>query len=83
MGGLVCAIHRNAVLRFEEVPTNPAQIVKFDAQMRELYNSPTIAESIVAETDVGEEVCTVLSKHEWSHADRQMLLTTIEALYES
>ena len=83
MGGLVCAIRRNAVLRFEEVPTKPKDIVKFDEQMRVLLAAPSIAEAIESDTTRAQEICDILSKHEFSHADRTTLLAVVESLYET
>lgn len=83
MGGLVCAIRRNAILRFEEVPNKPKDIVKFDEQMRALFTAPSIAEAVEADTTRGQEVCDILSKHEFSHADRVALLGVVESLYET
>ena len=83
MGGLVCAVHRNAILRFEEVPTKHKEVVQFDEQIRDLLNVTTIAEAVVNETPKGQEVCDILSKHEFSHADRITLLAVVESLYEN
>ena len=83
MGGLVCAVHRNAILRFEEVPTKHREVVEFDQQMRDLLNVTTIAEAVVNETQKGQEVCDILAKHEFSHVDRTTLLAVVEGLYEN
>lgn len=84
IGGLVCQIHRNAVLQFESVPSAPKQIERFDEQIRELYNAPTIAESIVQDKpDQALKVCDTLAKTSWSMDDRTFLLDMVESLYES
>lgn len=83
MGGLVCAIRRNAVLRFEEVPTAPAQVKQFDEQMRLLLTAPSVAEAIVADTTRGQEVCAILAKDKWTRADRVTLFDVVEDLYEA
>lgn len=83
MGGLVCAIRRNAVLKFETVPAAPAQLRQFDEQMRTLLTAPGIAEAIVEETTRGQEVCDILAKPRWVHADRMTLLDIVEAIYEA
>jgi hypothetical protein len=83
MGGLICAVHRNAVLRFEQVPTKESQTKEFDKQIRELLNVTTIADSVVNETPHGQEVCDILAKNSFTHADRQKLLDIVEHLYEA
>jgi len=83
MGGLVCAVHRNAVLRFEQVPTKDQQAKEFDKQIRELLNVTTIAEAVVNETSHGQEVCDILAKASFTHADRVKLFDIVEQLYES
>jgi len=82
MGGLVCNVHKNAVLRFQTVPTNPADQAKFDDQIRQLYNAPSIAESVVSDTSKAVTVCAILAQAVFSQADRQKLLDVIESLYE-
>ncbi len=83
MGGLVCAVHRNAVLQFQAIPTGPAQLLIFDKQLRELYNAPTVAESIVCEFPAKvKKVCDTLAKPSWTIEDRSYLLDVIESLYE-
>ena len=82
MGGLVCNVHRNAVLEFTDIPSTPEKLKHFDAQMRQLYNTETIAIAVVTETTRGAEACAVLAKHDWSHADRVALLEIVEGLYE-
>jgi hypothetical protein len=82
VGGLACAIPRQAVLRFQEVPTLPAKVKEFDAQMRELLSITTIAGAIVAETSRGQEVCDILAKTNWTRADRVTLFDVVEDLYE-
>jgi len=81
MGGAVCLVHRNAVLRFEEVPTSPHDLVQFDQQIRDLYNVESIAQAVV---DAGkwQDVCDALAKHAFSQSDRTMLYNVIESLYE-
>ncbi len=78
----MCLVRRNAILRFEEVPTAPTQLKQFDEQMRALYAAPGIAEAIDAETARGPEICALLAKGEWTAADRVTLLDVIEDLYE-
>ena len=82
MGGIVCNVRRNAILQFQTIPTNPAEIMKFDSQMRSLYAAPDIAETIADETTKGMQVCAILAKSTWTEADRDFLLDTIESLYQ-
>lgn len=81
MGGLVCKIHRNAVLRFESVPTEPSDKMVFDKQMRELFTLQSIAEG-VADAGHAPEVCTILEKSHFTQADRHTLFDLVEATYE-
>lgn len=82
MGGLVCAVHRNAVLKFQTVPTSPSDAAAFDDQIRQLYNAPTIAESIVSDTTDGMTACQILAKNTFTMQDRQKLLDIVESLYK-
>lgn len=83
MGGAVCLVHRNAILRFQQIPTQPAELVRFDSQMRELYNSDDIAQAVVLlGPSVYQPACETLAKQSFSPADRQLLFNTIESLYE-
>jgi len=82
MGGIVCAIHRSAVLRFEKVPVQPTRVKAFDTQMRQLLNVTTIAEAIGENHDTAREVCFILAKPHWRPEDREKLLEVVEYLYE-
>ena len=83
MGGLVCWARRSAILQFEIEPTNTNEIPRFDAQMRQLYAAPGIAESLVSDLpDKMKLLCDTLAKTIWTQQDRQFLLNTIEKLYE-
>jgi hypothetical protein len=81
MGGLICQIRRNAVLRFEAVPSRPSQVKQFDAQMRELLTAPGIAEAVAEDEPRGHEVCAILGKERWSQQDREKLFAVVEELY--
>lgn len=75
-------VHRQAVLQFQTVPTEPHEQEKFDAQIRELYNAPTIAESLVTDTPNSVlALCAILAKTSFTMEDRTALLNGIEALY--
>lgn len=82
MGGLICAIPRQALLKFEAVPTTRHGQKEFDAQVRELYANPVIANAVATETTRGQEACDILGKEDFDHADRQALLDIVESLYE-
>lgn len=82
MGGIVCFVHRNAVLRFQSVPTNPSLTAEFDVQIRQLYNAPGIAESLASDTTRTMEACLILAKSSFTHTDRVNLYEIIEDLYE-
>ena len=83
MGGIICNIHRQAVLEFQTVPTDVKQLPEFDAQIRELYNAPSIAESVVNDAaDKALQVCATLAKPSFTQADREFLYGVIESLYE-
>lgn len=81
MGGIVCAIPRNAILRYEEVPTSYFGKVQFDSQMRACYAQSDIAQG-VAEAGLGHAACDILAKEDWTQKDRQRLLDILEGLYE-
>lgn len=82
MGGIVCEIPWRAIMRFDEVPTSNRDEREFDEQIRELYANPIIANAVATETQSGREVCTLLSKDRFSHADRVKLFEIAESLYE-
>lgn len=79
MGGAVCNVHRQAVLRFTSVPTVPAQQAQFDEQIRKLYT--LVAQDIVNE-GLGMQACAILAKPHFDMTDRATLLNLIESLYE-
>lgn len=82
MGGIVCAIHRNAVLRFQVVPTKPKDTKEFDQQIRQLLNVTTIANAVdEVSYQLAHEVCDILAKPEFSTADRAKLLEVVDNLY--
>lgn len=81
MGGLVCNVHRNAVLRFDSVPTEPSDKIVFDKQIRELFALQSIAEAIV-EAGKAPVVCEILAKDHFTQADRHTLYDAVEAAYE-
>jgi hypothetical protein len=81
VGGIPCLVDRNAILRFQSVPTDPAQQAEFDAQMRQLY--VVVAQDIADEAAMeAKAVCDILAKAAFTQEDRQKLLTVIESLYE-
>lgn len=80
MGGYVCMVHRNAVLKFTSVPTQPVQQAQFDEQIRHLYT--LIAQDVVNDTDQVETVCNILIKPSFTMEDRTKLLDVVESLYE-
>lgn len=82
MGGLVCAIRRNAVLKFQAVPTSKGQVLAFDSQIRHLINAPGFAEAVAEDEAVGREVCEILAKKVFTHADRVRLLYVANEPYE-
>lgn len=82
MGGLVCAVHRNAILQFQTIPIDAAQLVQFDAQIRQLiadYDMNLVSDN---PTPVIEKLCAVLAKRKFDLVDRQFMLDLVEALYE-
>jgi len=84
MGGLVCWARRSAIVQFDTVPTAPHELKEFDAQLRQLYAAPGIAESLVSDAaDKMTTVCDTLSKPSWTQQDRITLLGIIESLYET
>jgi hypothetical protein len=84
MGGLVCAIPRRAILRFDSVPVEHRHEREFDDQIRELYANSIIAGALGAEhPDEAAEVCEILSHDRFTHADRVKLFEIIEELLET
>ncbi len=81
MGGIVCAIPRQAILRFHSVPTARRDEKEFDEQIRDLYANPTIANAVATETQRAKDVCDILGKESFSDADRVVLLEVVESLY--
>lgn len=81
MGGIVCHIHRNAILRFETIPTGHHDLKEFDEQLRECFKQESIAKGI-EEKGTHLRVCALLEKHQWTLAERTELFASIEALYD-
>jgi hypothetical protein len=81
MGGLPCLVDRKAILRFATVPVAPNDLAAFDSQIRQLYASPNISQAIVNDTDDAEGVCAILGQAEFSQADRQSLMATLNKLW--
>lgn len=81
MGGIVCNIHAQAILRYQSVPANPQQAQEFDAQMRQLFN--WVAQDVVNDApDSAMTACAILAKPSFTDADRAYLLGIIHALYK-
>ena len=74
MGGLVCNIHKNAVI------TDPTS----DAQWRQLFAITDVAQAVVNDTDDAQKLCTILAKPSFSAADKvwfQQLVASLWAGY--
>lgn len=82
MGGLPCLVGRNAVLRFQSIPTNPSQLPEFDAQLRQLFALQEISQSVVNDTSQAKACCDILAKSAFTQADRTTLYDVVESLYE-
>ena len=81
MGGIVCHIHRNAILRFETIPTGHHDLKEFDTQLRECFKQQSVAEGIEA-AGTYSRVCELLALEKWTLAERTELYAALEALYE-
>lgn len=81
MGGIVCHIHRNAILRFESIPTGHHDLKQFDEQLRNLFKQESIAKGI-EEKGTYMRVCELLAEDEWTLAERTELFAAVEAIYE-
>lgn len=82
MGGLVCAVHRNAILRFQSIPTLDSDLAQFDSQMRQLiadYSMDLVSDNTTTKVKL---LCAVLAKPKFNTEDRQFMLNMVEALYE-
>jgi hypothetical protein len=79
MGGLVCAIHYNAVVTADQT-ANPTA---WDAQMRQFFGNTEVEQSVVNETPYATELCTTLWKKPgtWTPTDRTFLLKVALALW--
>jgi len=79
MGGVVCQILVKSTLQFTSVPTDTAQLIAFDEQMRKIHYNTEYAQSIVNDTDDAQAVCAILQKRnsQWTTADRQKLLDVV------
>lgn len=83
MGGIVCAIPRQAVLRFESVPTSHKDQREFDEQIRTLFANPVIANAVGIESPRAQEACDILASEHFTQSDRVALFEIVESLYES
>lgn len=82
MGGLVCAIPKHAILRFDGIPEGHNKLKEFDSQLRRCFEQPQIVEA-VANTGRGEEAYHILEKQEWGSKDRSDLYEILnQAVYE-
>jgi hypothetical protein len=80
MGGIPCLIQRNAILKYQTVPTDASNQAVFDDQMRRLYVA--VAQDIADDApSQAQSVCTILAKTAFTQDDRTTLLTVIESLY--
>jgi hypothetical protein len=79
MGGATCAILIHAIVRFQSIPKDPAALLSFDEQMRACLSNDTIAQAIVNDTDDTKEVCAILEKPSFNHADRVKLWSVLAA----
>ena len=82
MGGIPCVVDRQAILRFQDVPTAPVQQAAFDDQIRQLYAHPHISQAI--SDDVPAEagkVCDTLGKASFTQDDRKYLMATLNKLW--
>jgi hypothetical protein len=73
VGGATCAIIVHALVKFQSVPTDPAQLPVFDEQMRKCLGNDTIAQAVVDDTNKAYQVCDILQKAEFTAADRAFL----------
>lgn len=80
MGGLACILVVRSTLTFTTVPTDPADIAKFDEQMRKVHYNAEYSQSLVNEaTDLAKTVADIMEKPTatWTLADRQKLLAGV------
>lgn len=73
MGGLVCAVHFNAVV------TDPNS----DAQWRQLFTITDVAQAVVNDTDGGDKLCEILKKPSFSEADKIWFAQLVKSLWAS
>ena len=82
MGGFICNIGRNAILRFQSIPTSDTDLAQFDTQIRELmahYSMDLVSDNTTTKVKL---LCAVLAKPKFNTEDRQFMLSMVEALYE-
>ena len=83
MGGLVCRVPSAAILRFQSVPTDAAQLLAFDSQVRQVFALNSIAETVVSDIpEQADTICEMLEKPTWDATDRKNLLKVIQSLYK-
>lgn len=83
MSGLICHSIRVATLQYSAVPTEPAQIVQFDRELRSLFANPVIAQSLADDpSNPLPQAILILEKPSWSIGDRTTLYDMVESLYK-
>lgn len=81
MGGLSCAVPHLAIIRPDGLPTDPAHLPTFDAQLLECFKQTDIIKGIV-DSGQADKACAILGRPPpLSDADRRALYAMIESLY--
>lgn len=73
MGGRACIIIINAVVRYEDVPTDHQGRVEMEAQLRKCLSNPTIADAVAENETTAMQVCAILEKAHLTPADLGIL----------
>jgi uncharacterized membrane-anchored protein len=71
MGGIVCNIHKNAII------TDPNS----DAQWRALFSITDVAQAVANDTGSADKLCAILAQAAFSPADKKWMATLVESLW--
>jgi hypothetical protein len=80
MGGASCAIPHLSIVNPNTIPTDPAKLPPFDAQLREACKQTDIIKGLV-DAELTDKVCAILQKTSWGDDDRRKLKAMLDSLY--
>jgi hypothetical protein len=80
MGGASCAIPHLSIVNPNVIPTDPAKVPAFDAQLRKACAQTDIVKGLV-DAELTDKVCAILQKPSWVDEDRRKLKAMLDSLY--